>query len=232
MSEPKNKYTFSDFAGQAQAILTLCYLMMIGLGMLFYSQKYAEFGINIFQYATILYFLVAPFEDSLIMQLSAISLVIFAFGFRWDGIIEQRFPRLYTFLYMGSNKFPWFDKYKNWSWPISFLISIIIYSTFYADNAYKRVLKSDDITVNYEDGQRAHGKLIGKTDNVLFLLENQQVKVIPLESMVKNIVVHTLKEEHEQAPVTQDSSSRDAAQESELADSARKSQEKEERAND
>lgn len=38
---------------EIQSIVTVLYILMVGLGMLFNYQKYSEFGINIFEYADI-----------------------------------------------------------------------------------------------------------------------------------------------------------------------------------
>lgn len=56
--------------------MTVLYLLMVGLGMLFNYQKYSEFGINIFEYADIFDFLIAPFEDVRIVYFSVIFLLI------------------------------------------------------------------------------------------------------------------------------------------------------------
>lgn len=58
----------------------------------------------------------------------------------------------------------------------------------YGDYSHKEVLKQNDITVKYHDNELVTGKQIGKTSEVIFLLDkNSKTKVIPMQSLVKEI---------------------------------------------
>jgi len=60
-----------------QTFLSVFYLLLVGIGMLFSYEKYSRFGINIFQYSDIFDFLLTPFRD----------LYIFIFSFASIGIV-------------------------------------------------------------------------------------------------------------------------------------------------
>lgn len=59
---------------ELQSIVTIFYLFLVGMGMLFKHQKFSEFGINVFQYADIFDFLIAPFQDYVIILFTMASL--------------------------------------------------------------------------------------------------------------------------------------------------------------
>lgn len=96
---------------EVQSVVTILYLLMVGLGMLFNYQKYSEFGINIFEYADIFDFLIAPFEDVRIFFFTLFSALIPFIFFKLDTFSEQRFPKFYTRINFGLNKKSWFKRY-------------------------------------------------------------------------------------------------------------------------
>lgn len=60
MKETKTSQLIDKVLGSFQVFLTLSYLFAIGIGMLFNYYKYNYFGINIFDYASVFDFLIAP----------------------------------------------------------------------------------------------------------------------------------------------------------------------------
>lgn len=189
----KSQLAWTVLLKQTQSIVTFVYLVTVGVGMLYYHQRYSEFGINIFQYADIFYFLVAPFEDVFILQLCALALALFLFGYWLDKTAERRFPRIYTVMSFGWEKKPWFDTYKSVSWALSLIALIYIYSDVYGESSKKKILEREPVTVSFEDGQTAVGQMIGKTNDTLFLIEQESVKAIPLNASVKEIVITSIK---------------------------------------
>ncbi|TDS52098.1 hypothetical protein [Myroides indicus] len=63
MNQTLIKNIFEKIIKEIQSVITLLYLFTVGIGMLFNYYKYTEFGINIFDYAGIFDFLIAPFAD-------------------------------------------------------------------------------------------------------------------------------------------------------------------------
>ncbi len=191
MPESVKNSTLTILLKQAQTVLTVVYLVMVGVGMLYYHQKYSEFDINIFQYANIFYFLIAPFEDVFILFLCAVAVVLFLAGYALDGVIQKKMPRFYSVMSFGTDKLSWFKKAQTASWMLTFVLLLIVYSQIYGDRAKESVLESEPISIEFSDGQSMRGKMIGKTDSTLFLLSGSVVKAIPLNSEVKEIVITT-----------------------------------------
>ena len=59
-----------------QTFLSVFYILLIGVGMLFSYSKYSQFGINIFQYSEIFDFLVTPFRDLIILGVTIFTVLI------------------------------------------------------------------------------------------------------------------------------------------------------------
>jgi len=74
MKEGLIKNAYEDIIKEIQTIITISYILAIGIGMLFNFQKFSEFGINIFDYADVFDFLIAPFSDFKILLFSLISI--------------------------------------------------------------------------------------------------------------------------------------------------------------
>ena len=70
------KNIFVTIRKELQTIITISYIISIGIGMLFNAKKYSEFGINIFDYADVFFYLIAPFADIKILFFTLISLII------------------------------------------------------------------------------------------------------------------------------------------------------------
>lgn len=86
-----------------QGIAPLAYAAMVAIGMLFEYHRYKIFGINIFQYADIFDFLIAPFKDFNII--SALLLIAFSLsiGHTLDKIMKK-WPKFYDIVNFGITK--------------------------------------------------------------------------------------------------------------------------------
>ena len=76
MKEGLIKDAYELIIKEIQTIMTIFYLLMIGIGMIYNYKKYALFGINIFEYADVFDFLIAPFKDFRIIEVSFVVLLI------------------------------------------------------------------------------------------------------------------------------------------------------------
>ena len=172
---------------EAQAFISFCYILMVGIGMLFNYQKFAAFGINIFDYADILDFLIAPFADYRIVIFAFLSTLIPWFLFRLDSIWRKKAARSYRIFSFGLVKFKWFDKSRLIAFGFLFLLYLYIGAKSYGENAKNRILEQDKISVEFVDNEIEKGIAIGKTKEMLFLYQNETVKIIPLTGLVKEI---------------------------------------------
>ena len=92
---------------EIQTVMTVSYLVIIAVGMLFKQKAYAAFGINIFEYADVFDFLIAPFKDSLIILAALLGVALFMIIIGLDLYTKKRFPKFYTKLNFGWDKKRW-----------------------------------------------------------------------------------------------------------------------------
>lgn len=170
---------------EIQSLVTVLYLLMVGLGMLFNYQKYSEFGINIFEYADIFDFLIAPFEDIRIIIFSIFSLLVPLIFFRIDTFLESRFPKYYTRINFGLNKKSWFKNYRLIIFSGLFLFYFILGSNAYGVRTSKDIRASDKITVRFFDNDNISAQLIGKTSQYILLYAEKEVLAVPINSNIK-----------------------------------------------
>ena len=177
----------SRILNQIQGIAPLAYAAMVAIGMLFEYHRYKAFGINIFQYADIFDFLIAPFKDfSIIGALLLISFSMYL-GHSLDRLM-RRWPKFYHWANFGMSKKSWFDAYVRASFVILIFALLIYASSSLATSNYNHV-KSDNnqIELLYADNEKIKGSLIGKTKEVVFLFSNDKVTIIPSTAFIKKI---------------------------------------------
>jgi len=189
MKEGLIKNTWELILKEIQTVLSLLYLLMIGIGMLFNYKKYIGFGINIFEYADIFHFLIAPFQDVRIIMVSVISLLIPFSVYSLRKWINAKFPKVRQKLSLGIRD-------KNWFQPLRLIFAGLIIAFFISEAAlgYANFIKNNtdllpSVNITYADNETIEGKLIGKTKEVLFLEENGKVKVILITAAVKEIEI-------------------------------------------
>ena len=189
MKEGLIKDTYEVIIKELQGIIAASYVMAVGIGMLFNYQKYSEFDINIFHYADVFDFLIAPFSDFYILFFTTISLLMVALIVALDSLWRKTFPKSYSIANFGRDKKPWFNIYR----MILFLMSLLVYlysaADYYGNGAKERIKSGDDISIILADDQIKSGKLIGKTKDVIFLLNEENVSAFPIDSMVKEIKI-------------------------------------------
>ncbi len=188
-TEQRIKNTYKLLLKDSQTILGISYVIAIGIGMLFTYQKYSKFGINIFDYASIFDFLIAPFSDFRILFFTIISLVGTYFLFVFDSFYQNRFPKSYSKVNFGLDQKKWYRSLRYFSTTLLFFLYLFISAISYGTISKKRVLKQHSIQVTFADNQIKTGKMIGKTKEVLFLTNENSVDVIPITALVKEIKV-------------------------------------------
>lgn len=65
MNEGMIKDRYEVIIKEIETVITICYILAVGVGMLFNYKKFSKFGINKFDYADVFDFLIAPFSDFL-----------------------------------------------------------------------------------------------------------------------------------------------------------------------
>ena len=108
------------------------------------------------------------------------SLLVVFFTLVMDKLWERHFPKSYKRWTLNWMK-------KGWYKPLSFMLVLIIYifygAIIYGAYTYGSVHQQQDVVVRFQKGDTLHGKQIGKVGNTLFLLCENEVKVIPITAL-------------------------------------------------
>ncbi|WP_282048621.1 hypothetical protein [Maribacter aquivivus] len=189
MKEGLIKDTYELIIKEIQTVITVCYLLAVGIGMIFNYKKYAEFGINIFDYGDVFDFLIAPFADVYIILFAAASTLFISILFYLDYVWLKRWPKSYSKMNLGRDKKKWFKEYRITVIAIGFIVYLFLSAGFYGKYTMKKITNQRDITITMVDNEIKKGKLIGKTKDIVFLLNDDGVFAIPLTSVIKQIKI-------------------------------------------
>lgn len=174
---------------QIQGAVPLLYGVMVAIGMLFEYFRYKVFEINIFQYADIFDFLIAPFKDFTIFVYLIATIFIVYIGYLFDKLL-QKWPKIYAFLNFGLTKKSWFKTYTRISFATVFGFYLFISSTVLAKINHQNVInQKNKISILFADSENVEGNLIGKTKEVVFLYKDEKVIIIPSVSLIKKIAI-------------------------------------------
>ena len=174
---------YESIAQEFQTFLSVFYLLLVGIGMLFSYEKYSRFGINIFQYSDIFDFLLTPFRDLYIFLFSSASATIVFLAYIINGLIKNKFPKYYNSKYrLGLLK----------SHPLFWLImtSIIylfLFSVNYGEFTERKLSENPKFTeIMLNSGNIKRGNLIGKNNGYIFMLEdNNEIEIYPVSNLVE-----------------------------------------------
>jgi hypothetical protein len=189
MKEGLIKDTYELILKEIQTVVTLSYIIVVGIGMLFNFQKYSEFGINIFDYANIFDFLIAPFSDFKILLFSTITIILVLLFFKLDSFSKRKFPKFYSKMNFGMDKKSWYSLYRFSSFAIILIYYLYLSANYYGKVSARQTKEQSPITLTYSDDETIKGVLIGKTNDIVFLLQNEKVIAIPITSSVKEFEI-------------------------------------------
>ena len=189
MKEGLIKDAYELIIKEIQTIITLLYLLAVGIGMLFNYQKYAEFDINIFAYSDVFDFLIAPFADFNISLFALASSTVVFLLLRIDIFWKKKFPKSYSVASFGLDRKNWYNSFRYISFAFGFILYLYLSADIYGKFTKNEIENRAPITIRFEDNEVKSGKLIGKTKDILFLLKNDGVEAIPITSVVKEIKI-------------------------------------------
>ncbi|WP_158963280.1 hypothetical protein [Myroides fluvii] len=170
-----------------QTLLAIAYLVAVGIGMLFNYKKFILFDINIFDYAGLFDFLIAPFGDFMILLFTIGTIVLTVIIYQVDLFWQKTHPSSYAKWMFSLDPTKWYSKQKFGMGVLLFVLYLFLGADVYAKRYKKAIIKQDLIGVTYADNSRLEGILIGKTADYIFLLEGEEVKVIPMNALIKEI---------------------------------------------
>ena len=174
---------------EVQTIISVSYVVAVGIGMLFNYQKYILFGINIFDYADVFDFLISHFSDVKILSFTVISILLALLIAYLDILWKKKFPEAYSRFNLGWDEKSWFTTMRVISTAILIVLYLIIASGIYGKISREEVLNQPLTRIRFSDDEIKTGKMIGKTKDVVFLLSGDKVKAIPITSLVKEIEI-------------------------------------------
>lgn len=176
-----------------QSIMAIAYLAMVGIGMLFNHFKYQKFGINIFDYADVFDFLIAPFADLDILLFSIVSIGFITILFKIDNIGYNKKSRLYSIVNLGLDKKKWFDSFRTTLYVTLSLLYLFLAADYYGKTKYQSISEQEPIFVAHNDKTHTKGQYIGKTKDIIFLLVDNRTMAIPINNQVKFIDLKAIK---------------------------------------
>jgi len=189
MKEGLIKDTYELIIKEIQTVITASYIIVVGIGMLFNYQKYSEFEINIFNYSDVFDFLIAPFSDFYILFFATASILLVSILFKLDSLWKNKWPKSYSKANFGLDKKSWFKTYRIVLFIISSALYLLMVADYYGRYTKDKIINQNDISIRLADNEIKSGKLIGKTKDVIFLLNDQNVYAIPISSSVKEIKI-------------------------------------------
>tara|TARA_R110000796_G_scaffold159169_3_gene275872 strand:- start:130645 stop:131217 length:573 start_codon:yes stop_codon:yes gene_type:complete len=189
MKEGLIKDAYEALIKEIQTVITICYILTVGIGMLFNYQLYSEFGINVFDYSDVFDFLIAPFADFKILLFSVASIGFSSILLQTDIIWKKKFPKSYSKSSFGLDKKPWFNRYRYIAFSFLFITYLYLSADEYGNYASSQIKKQTPVEIRFSDNEVKTGIMIGKTANVLFLLNDEKVTAIPITSLVKEFEI-------------------------------------------
>ncbi|WP_272023557.1 hypothetical protein [Olleya namhaensis] len=190
MKEGLIKDTYELIIKEIQTILTVFYITIVGIGMLFKFQKFSEFDINIFNYADVFDFLIAPFSDFYILLFATVSILFVITIIKLDTLMKNKWPKFYSKVNFGRDKKSWYKTYRIVGFTITFILYLYISADYYGKYTKEKIINQNDITIKLADNELQSGKLIGQTKDIIFLLKSENVYAIPITSLVKEIKIN------------------------------------------
>ena len=191
------KYTFfnsvSKFLQKDISLsLTLSYVALVAIGIIFNSAYYLFFRINIIQYSDISDFLLAPFRDPFILIFTIGTIVFLHYNNIFDNWLEENHPKIHQSFYMGLDK----EKFQQWYASKGMVLAIISYtclvSGFYGIFQFNKVKKGkrDYTHVIMKDNKFEPTDtlyFIGKNNGFVFLYNKnkQQTNAIPMSDVLR-----------------------------------------------
>ena len=189
MKEGIIKNTYELLLKEFQTITTIFYILTVGIGMLFNYKKFAEFGINIFDYADVFDFLIAPFSDYRIVVFALLSMVVPYFLYILDDYYKKNHAESYKKMNTGFGEKIWYQNLMKFSYIFLIIFYVYVSAKIYGKVVKVQIVKQSPIEIRFSDNEIKKGIMIGKTKEVIFLLIGDKVEAIPITSFVKEIQV-------------------------------------------
>lgn len=172
-----------------QTVISVLYILAVAIGMLFSYKKYIPFGVNIFDYADIFDFLIAPFSDPIILFFTLISFLLVYSLYLIDLWWRKRYPVMYSKMSFGLDKKSWYSVIRYLSFLSVLLLYLYSSAEYYGLLTNKKIKAQTTINLRFSDNETINGIMIGKTKEIIFFLNNGKVTAVPITSLVKEFEI-------------------------------------------
>ena len=181
---------------ELQTVLASGYLCLIIIGMIYEAAFYQPFGINIFEYAEILDFLLVPFRRPVTLLLLLGIIMLFYAMYYLDIISERKFPKLFRIMYLGLSSHTtkgFINTYRIVSYIVGLVVCIGLSGLLLGEKTHEQLIneRHPDIIIQYTTSNKSvfRGKKIGKNGSYLFVMDLQdKVRIIPIDSHIQEIM--------------------------------------------
>ena len=189
------KGSFEEILREIQGLLAISYVFLIIIGMLYDVIYYALFGINIYEYAEILDFLVGPFKRPTSIFFFLTTVILSYVAYLLDLWMARVVPRIHNVLHMGLAKKKWYQNYRIVIFIITFLLLSVIYASLASNIEKKKVFKDDNykvrVILDSEKKLEITGRKIGANSGYLFLLDaDNKVQIFSFEGSVERVILN------------------------------------------
>ena len=172
--------------------LSLSYIALIAIGIIFNSAYYLCFRINIIQYSDISDFLLAPFRDPFILIFTIATTILIHYMIIFDEWLEKKYPKLHHSMNKNSDKVEFLKKDSFGRVLFMIVTYVCIVATIYAKfqtnrvkngyNPYIHIITKDN---HFEPTDTLY--FIGKNNGFTFLYNKskKQTNVIPMSDVLR-----------------------------------------------
>jgi hypothetical protein len=179
MGKKKLKFDF-------QGYITIGYLSIVIMGMMFEYRYYEKFGINIFEYSDILDFLLAPAKNLEVILFAFVTFLFIGLLYLIDNLWLKKRPISYKRFNFGM------EKYRPIVMILGFITLLNGASKIYAKMQFSTFNESPKtIELLFESGEKKMtGNIIGKNSDYVFLQTmDKSIKAIPIQTDVQEIII-------------------------------------------
>jgi hypothetical protein len=172
--------------------LSVGYLVLVIIGMLFDGFLYWSFGINIVQYSDISDFLLAPFRNpKILIFIGGTFLILYLIGL-FNDWMEKKYPKLYDQMYIGMDKKEYEKRFSKKGEIFIIVTYILLAASAFGRFETKKIKKIlvPETELSFKDNKfEANDTLIyiGKTNGYVFLYNRtkKQTDVVPIGDVLK-----------------------------------------------
>jgi hypothetical protein len=201
--ESRFKGILKSFPDDKAVLITIIYLVLSAIGMVFSFFFYNSFDINILDYSQTSDFLIAAFHDPISLVFVALTCLLIWALFKLDKWIRNKFPKYWAI----SHKWGWFGLSTNantyiWAYTLILVIYICEAALFYGMYNARNIKKGQGqrIEIVYREAltptnHKSLPILLGTTGEFIFVYYDQekQAEVIPTTAVQRMVFKETVK---------------------------------------